>query len=461
MEQYVTNDILNILDPIRFDNAIESDQYINFLPPSQANLNLSGNPIDIEIQASDKYLHITKSCLYIEGQLVREDNNQPFAENAEISLVNNGMMYMFKDISYSIGDQTMEHINNPGQVTSMIGYLSYPDDYNTSAGLMTCWSKDTTPHADSRKYNVSPAVAAGAAINLGQFTPTENGDYNQGFAARRKWIMSSEPRGHFTFVIPFSHMFGFAEYDKVIYNVKHRLSLTRFSNDILAIHRAQGVQNGKILLTKIIWRVPQIKLEPSALSEIRSFITEKKPIPIHFSGRSCQSTNIPVDVTSHSWKLSVKGGIEKPRWIIVGIQTNKNQSQQQNSAVFDHLNLQGAYVSLNSQKYPATEIPSDFARNHYSSLYKMFTDFKEEYYGFNSLIGGSQVHLATFKTLYPIIVFDVRKQSDELKSGVVDMNLEFQFKEGVPAHTMAYAAIISDRLFKLTSDGINLTMVTY
>jgi hypothetical protein len=58
-------------------------------------------------------------------------------------------------------------------------------------------------------------------------------------------------------------------------------------------------------------------------------------------------------------------------------------------------------------------------------------------------------------------VFDVTNQNDKLTSGVVDMNLKFFFNDNVPAGTTAYACVESDRMFKLQSDGKNLTMVSY
>ena len=82
------------------------------------------------------------------------------------------------------------------------------------------------------------------------------------------------------------------------------------------------------------------------------------------------------------------------------------------------------------------------------SLYEMFDSFKKEFYGFNSFVGGTQVNFATFKTLFPIIVFDVRHQSEKLKSGIVDMQLNFAFNDPVPANTTAYAIIISDRRYQ-------------
>ena len=43
----------------------------------------------------------------------------------------------------------------------------------------------------------------------------------------------------------------------------------------------------------------------------------------------------------------------------------------------------------------------------------MFDDFKKDYYGIDSLVGGTQVNFPAFKTLFPILVFDVTKTERE------------------------------------------------
>ena len=91
----------------------------------------------------------------------------------------------------------------------------------------------------------------------------------------------------------------------------------------------------------------------------------------------------------------------------------------------------------------------------------MMSSFKREHYGFNNLIGGTQISLYDFKELFPILVLDVRKQKDKLKSGVIDMQLRLFFNEPVPANTTVYAVILSDRLFKLQSDGESLKVINY
>ena len=96
-------DSLNVLEQPHYDESIESNQYYNYAPSSQDNLNKAGE-IKIDINASDVYIQPSQSYIVIKGQLVRADNNnKPFDANTEIALVNNAMMYLFDEIKYSLG----------------------------------------------------------------------------------------------------------------------------------------------------------------------------------------------------------------------------------------------------------------------------------------------------------------------------------------------------------------------
>ena len=64
-----------------------------------------------------------------------------------------------------------------------------------------------------------------------------------------------------------------------------------------------------------------------------------------------------------------------------------------------------------------------------------------------------------YKTLYPIFLFDVSKQSEKLKYSTNDIQIEMEFNEVVPADTEAYAVIISDRLINFQSDGNKFSVV--
>jgi hypothetical protein len=124
------------------------------------------------------------------------------------------------------------------------------------------------------------------------------------------------------------------------------------------------------------------------------------------------------------------------------------------------MNLENVQVLLNGVRYPDMDIDINFDENKYATLYDMFDNFKKSYDGFSSLIGGTQVSYAAFKTLFPIFVVDVRRQSEKIKSGVIDVQLKFNFRAAVAANTTAYSVIISDRHFRLKTDGTNLTIVS-
>ena len=146
-------------------------------------------------------------------------------------------------------------------------------------------------------------------------------------------------------------------------------------------------------------------------------------------------------------------GIDKPRWIIVGFQTNKNRTQEQNPAVFDHINFTNAFVELNDEKYPADETTINFATNDYVDFCDMADEFKRGHYDINNLTSGTQIDMINYRKLFPLIVFDVRHQSELLRSNVMCMKLNFKFSANVPENTVMHVAIISDRVLILTSDG--------
>ena len=112
-----------------------------------ANINNSERDIRIDIETQDIFPHPSESFLLIEGALTKNDNT-PYADVDVISLINNGMMYLFKNIKYQLAEIKIEEVQYPGQATTMVGLLKYPDDFSKSQGLNQLWYKDTGVNAD-------------------------------------------------------------------------------------------------------------------------------------------------------------------------------------------------------------------------------------------------------------------------------------------------------------------------
>ena len=139
----------------------------------------------------------------------------------------------------------------------------------------------------------------------------------------------------------------------------------------------------------------------------------------------------------------MKAAPEKPRWVLIGLQTAKSGNQQQNPALFDHCNTTNMQLLLNHTRYPSVDILTDFPKEQFAGVYKSFFDFHSRYYGIDSLLAGSDVNPSAFKDLFPIHVFDVSKQSERL-TGVVDITVKMEFSVAVPANTHAYALVICE-----------------
>ena len=262
------NSILRITDPIPSDDSIDRYEDIAYEPVVGTNLNSSGQDIRLTIETQDIFTHPSESYLIIEGRLLKVDNNS-YGLDDPVSITNNGIMHLFKRIRYELSGQEIENIMNVGQATTMLGLLKYPDDFSKSKGLNQLWYKDTTVYAEAE---------------------------NTGWEVRREQIIrNSDPRGTFSFKIPLKHIFGFCgDYDKVVYGLKHNLTLTR-NDDNDAIFRAandaagNAVTAAKIILSKISWFMPHVTPADKDKMELDKIIERKEKIPVGYRMIQCDS----------------------------------------------------------------------------------------------------------------------------------------------------------------------------
>ena len=189
-------------------------------------------------------------------------------------------------------------------------------------------------------------------------------------------------------------------------------------------------------------------------------ITERKEkLPVGYRMIQCDTASVPQS-TSFSWRLSVKSSPEVSRFIIVGFQTDKSGDQEQNPSIFDNVEVISIYTTLNSNKYPTLDYNLSFPKQQFSGAYGDAAEFRSKFFNMNELISKPNFTPAEYKTLYPLILFDVSKQSEKLKYSTTDIQIKMYFNQDVPAATQAFAVTISDRLINFQSDG-NKTSVVY
>jgi len=97
-------------------------------PQARTNLNSAGE-IGINIELQDLFSHRSESYLVFEGRLTKNDNTA-YSNADAVALTNNGITYLFSNISYRLSNQEIESVHHPGQATTMLGLLKYPDDFS-------------------------------------------------------------------------------------------------------------------------------------------------------------------------------------------------------------------------------------------------------------------------------------------------------------------------------------------
>ena len=441
-------DILQITEDIPVDDSIYDYEYKEYNPIAGNADNLNRGSIVIVIEAQDIYTHPAESYLIVEGRLIRETAPNPVPNPLDpltlqdvniATLTNNGIMYLFSDVRYHLASHEIEVLQNPGHATTMLGMLKYPDDFNKSQGLNQLWTPD---------------IEAGTAVP----------DDNKGFKTRHDYIKSPDLKGTFSFKIPLKHFLGFCEdYKKVLYGMQQKLTLTR-TGDNNAILKNAAAPACRVDIKKISWFMPHVIPSDAYRLQLNKIIERKEKIPVGY--RMLQCDNIPVPAGApFTWRLGVKSSPDIPRFIIVGFQTNKNNDQTTNPAIFDHCEVRNIYVTLNAKRYPDTDYENDFTQNNYSRIYGDAATFRKKFYNMDELISNPGINTIDYKNLFPLFVFDVTKQSEKLKTSVSDIHIKASFNNNAvgannpPANTIAYAVIISDRLFHFVSDGSKITNI--
>ena len=199
-----------------------------------------------------------------------------------------------------------------------------------------------------------------------------------------------------------------------------------------------------IKLDKLVWKVPHVKLSDEQRLLLLKIIDKNQILPIAFrSWDLYEHPSLPTGTQQETWTVKASSSLERPRYVIIAFQTDRQRNITKDTSNFDHCKLRNVKVFLNSEQYPYDDINLDFDKAKTALLYDMFTRFQTSYYGKTSepLLSREE-----FLTLTPIVVVDCSKQSDAIRTSTVDMRIEFELSQNFPANTRAFCLVVHDRI---------------
>jgi len=355
----------------------------------------------------DSYTLPCESYIFIEGKV-----NKPSDAVGEVRFSNNGLAFLFSEMRYEINGIEIQKLKSPGVSSCLKACCSYtPNDLNALENV--AW--DSAMDSEDNKNFMSNNIFSGCIL--------------------------------------LKHVFGFCEdYKKILLNCNQQLVLNRASTDLDAIHVVgQGAtaavdKNKKITieLTKVTWKMPIIKVSDKEKLKLLKVLDSRKTLSCAFrTWDLCEYPVLPRN-TSHSWTVKSSSLLEKPRFVLFGLQTDRKKNIEVDAGRFDHCQLKNLKVHLNSEVYPYEDFRADFKNNTTSILYKAYTDFQKSYYERDYSEPLLSKHI--FQNYVPIVVVDLSYQNDNVKSSTVDLRIDFETDTVIPEKTAAYCLILHDQI---------------
>ena len=385
-------DILNVLEPLQENESITGYDYRNYFPYNMSQL---GNSDEIRVACHNStFAHLSKSCLYLEGSL---ESWSPEALQT-VKLSKNFPLFLFSEVRLELNGQIVDSVRAPGIVGTIRNYCLMSEE-EKSAATEYFWVDNVNE------------------------------------------IAKTMPK--FSCCVPLKTILGLCrDYQKIIVFSKLELVLVRSRNDLDCF--AETTQSAKvnIALGKVAWKIPHVNLADLLKLRMSKILESGRELTLGFRATEYfENPNIGTN-KQLTWQIKTSAGPEKPLYVIVGLQTDRKEKMDKDVTHFDHAGMRDAKLFLNSHQIPYESLDMDFESDQYSNAYHMLSQFRKSYLG----VGSSYISSAQFKSVCPLLVFDATRMPVDIKSAPVDVRLEMNFNNDIPANTCAHVLLIYDKV---------------
>ena len=242
-------------------------------------MNTINTNINIILNREENHLNLHDSYLEIEF-VVSDDAGGVFANDANIRLVNYGMMALFISIKVETSSgRTIEYIDHCHPNLLVYKLLTSIGDEYESVFVRNQGNRDSQLKGDH--------IAA--------------------------------ERGHMYMMIKMSDLFGFVnDLEKIIYGLGFKLILKRNNNDralyIVIANPGAVANDGNLEIRDISWCVPSIDPSNGNRNIVQKSLSRKNDVDFIYYERKTFYKNVP-NATNFLFDLGMECGMERPQYI--------------------------------------------------------------------------------------------------------------------------------------------------
>lgn len=394
----MSSDILSVKKSISRSDEISSQQYHTYSPYSTSFNN--NDEIRITIQSQDLYILPSDSYIFIDFKVAKRDGTALEVNAARFPQF--FITHLFSEMRYELEGVEIDRCKLPG-ITSIM------------------------------KNSIACKMENQEILELFDF----NND---------KEVTATVHR----MVVPLRFLFGFCDdFNQIILNSKHELILVRHRTDANMYIAQNAALDLEFRVNKIQWKVPHVTLNDAAKLTLLRTIARNDSLLIPF--RSWDLYELPVipETTRYTWSVKTTSKVNKPRFVIVGLQTNRVNVNTKNPTLFDHCNITNMKLTLNNERFPYDDYNLNFGERNFHELFLTLIRIQRSYY--NGTGGNIAVYDWPTTTSFlnrTLFAFDCTRSDESIKTGMVDVRIEIESSENIPANTSAYCLIIHDNLFR-------------
>lgn len=440
--------IYNIDRPILTDDSTLQKKLIQ-IPPDEGNnaANLNSGVITFSYNGETKWYSLSDPNSGFWTTIgfrtkVGANNNR----DANITLSNMWWGHLFTEVSFRLGDQTLEKINCIGVVMETLAHLK-GDEFRYRSGESCTFIPDEGNGDAVYKYSVAAHTAVGdapgttaaniatssnaaatavtTAVNTAMSSKLNSGH------KRRMELYNYEVAADTTVrqvraFIPLRLIFGACNVERLLKVINVEISLTRKPvseyHEIFYGATGTGVQfdgEAGTGIQNITLQLVEYIPNPVLVKALNAYITgmDEKHGEIHwpFRTRKCKKAAASDDVEI---SINAKKSTH-PDYVYVVCKGaagahNQKSAVGRNYSLCRHCNMESVRVSVDSVDYPDVSQSADFSKNNFSQFYEEFKTVCRNH--------GNEAALSAtdYKNLYSIFAIDCSNHHVKGKNKTVD-----------------------------------------
>ncbi|XP_068735763.1 uncharacterized protein [Montipora capricornis] len=369
----------------------------------------------------------------IQFQLQKTANGAGYAEADRITVIN-GSHSLIAHMMIKSAGKIVYDTDNLHKVTFVKNLLEYSDDYSRSVAKNSFWYLDTND---------------------------TTANTNLGYESRRVLTQATNNDGtggakDVNLIIPLNRYSFFEELqDKMLVPMQLQFNLN-LQNDNELINMAAGVDAGRVVINRFLLWVPKLTPKDSLYDKfIGSFLKQDK----WTYQRELYAVSAPSRVSGF---FQISASIDNVKAIFVYLQRAKTGVATQNPYLLDTFKLNAAnansYLTTcrleygNGVFYPEPEYDSE-------SKVRIFNDLMSYAMRKNDYNTGTQLNLANYNSLYPLIYFDLSYQAEKVTRVPKQLIFRYKLNANSAADFNVHAVVLYEESVVIDKVGNELVIV--